>query len=61
MSHDVDLNLSEQDVTLSFTMPGRLVYLFVHPKGSEERERSPRFSRDDWDVMTTVVNEYLKL
>jgi hypothetical protein len=71
MSHDVDIELSECDVSLSFTAPGRLVYLFFYEKGTLVREDvapepvekalMPMFTREDWEALTTIVRENLTL
>jgi hypothetical protein len=57
MSHDVDLELDEDDVTLSFTAPGRIVNLFVRKKGTDEYQPCPSFTLRDWERMTAAVRE----
>lgn len=64
MSHDVDVELDECDVSLSFTMPGRLVYLFAYEKKRpyETPGRAPclMLTREEWDRLTAIVHENLE-
>lgn len=65
MSHDVDVQLSECEIHLSFTAPGKLMYMWMFEKDTRPDDSDDdlkkidmaMLTQDDWRELVRQVNE----